>query len=167
MKLPIGRMGKKTEKIAIHGAIKEDLPQIKNLFFESQKYARRFDEDVVVNEQTKQEVGRQTDKLFKEPNGKIFVAEKNKKAVGFIYVAFSPGITKSGWVGEIFVANPLRRKRIGSKLMETGIEWLKQRGARKIELTAFKTNQGALFFYKKHQFKKQPAKFIKLGKEIK
>jgi len=151
----------------IREAVKEDLPQIKSLFLESHKYTGNFDEEVVVNEQTKQEIERQADKIFEELNGKLFVAHQKDRIVGFIYATFSPGILKNGWIGEIFVTKAFRRKRVGSKLMEMGIGWLKQRGAKNAELTVYKTNQKALFFYKEHHFRKQPAKFIRLGKEIK
>ena len=166
-KMKEAQIEKNIEKMTIREVIKEDLPQIKNLFLEAHKYASGFDEEIVVNERTTQEIEKQTDKIFKESNGKLFVAEEKDKIVGFVYATFSPGILKSGWISEIFVAETFRQKGIGSQLIEKGIDWLKQKGAKRVELTAYKINHKALSFYKKHQFKKQPAKFIRLGKEIK
>jgi ribosomal protein S18 acetylase RimI-like enzyme len=150
----------------IREAVKKDLPQLKKLFFEDQKYTKGFDEELVVNEQTKKEMEKDVNRIFKEPNNKIFVAEENGEITGFIIPTFSPGVTRSGWIGSIFINEPFRRKGTGSKLMEKGIEWLKQKRAKKVELTAYKVNQEALSFYKKHNFKKQPAKFVRLGKRI-
>lgn len=150
----------------IREAVEKDLSQLKSLFLEDQKYTKRFDEELVVNEQTKKEMEKEVNRIFKEPNGKILVAEENGKITGFIIPTFSPGTTRGGWISNIFISELFRRKGIGSRLMEKGINWLKQRGAKKVELTAYKVNQKALFFYKKLNFKKQPVKFVRLGKKI-
>jgi GNAT superfamily N-acetyltransferase len=97
----------------------------------------------------------------------FFVAEDKGRIIGFVFVYFSPAILKSGWINEIFVTEAFRRNGIGSKLLEKGIEWLKQKNAKKVELKVYKINQEALSFYKKHHFKKQPAKFIRLERKIK
>lgn len=150
----------------IREAVKKDLSQLKSLFLEDQKYTKGFDKELVVNEQTKKEMEKDVNRIFKEPNNKIFVAEENGEITGFIIPTFSPGVTRSGWIGSIFISEPFRRKGTGSKLMEKGIDWLKQKGAKKVELTAYEVNQEALSFYKKNNFKKQPVKFVRLGKKI-
>ena len=159
--------GKVITPLKTREAIKEDFPQIESLFLEVQKYDTNFDKDVVFDEKTEKETKRSVRRHFIDPNGKFFVAEDKGRIIGFVFVYFSPAILKSGWINEIFVTEAFRRNGIGSKLMEKGIEWLKQKGAKKVELTAYKTNQEALSFYKKHHFEKQPAKFIRLGRKIK
>ena len=150
----------------IREAVKDDSAQLKNLFLEDQKYTRRFDEELVVNKQTKEEMEREVNRIFKEPKHKIFVAEEEEEVVGFIIPRFSPGITRSGWITNIFVSKSFRGRGIGSRLMKKGIDWLKKRGAKKVELTTYGVNQKALSFYRKFNFKKQPTNFVRLMKEI-
>ncbi len=150
----------------IRQAVKNDLAQLKSLFWENQRYTQKFDKEVVVNEQTEKEIERDVEKVFKEPNNQIFVAEENKKIIGFIIANFSPGVIRSGWINEIFVTESFRKRRIGFKLMAKGLDWLKQKEAKKAELMTYKVNQKALSFYQKLGFKKEPAKFVRLGKLI-
>lgn len=150
----------------IREANKKDLPQLQKLFLESQKHEASFDPEVVINEKTPQRVKQLIDEIFRNPDRTLLVAENDGNIVGYILIIYSPGVTKSGWVGEIFITKDARRKGIGSKLMNTAINWLKQKGSRAIKLTAYKTNKTALTFYKKHEFKKEISKFINLTKPI-
>ena len=150
----------------IRQAVKNDSAQLKSLFLENQKYTQKFDKEVVVNEQTEKEIEKDVERAFKEPNNQIFVAEENQKIVGFIIANFSPGVIRSGWINEIFITESFRKKGIGFKLMAKGIDCLKQKGAKKVELITHKLNQEVLSFYQKLDFKKQPAKFVRLGKKL-
>jgi len=151
----------------IREANKKDLPQLKKLFLESQKHEASFDPEVVINEKTPQRINQLIDEVFRNPGRMLFIAENQKNIAGYILVIYSPGVTKSGWVGEIFITESSRRKGIGSKLMNMATNWLKQKRAQAIKLTAYKTNKAALSFYKKQSFKKEPAKLINLTKPIK
>ncbi|MCJ7804415.1 GNAT family N-acetyltransferase [Patescibacteria group bacterium] len=150
----------------IRQAVKNDSVQLKSLFLENQKYTQKFDKEVVVNEQTEKEIEKDIEGIFKEPNNQIFVAEENKKIVGFIIANFSPGVIRSGWLEEIFITSSFRKRGIGFKLMVKSIDWLKQKGAKKVELRTHKLNQEALSFHQKLGFKKQPAKFVRLEKKL-
>ncbi len=106
------------------------------------------------------------ERVFKDLNNRIFLTEVNRRVVGFIVSTFSPGIARSGWISDIFVNEAFRQRGIGFGLMEKGIGWLKKKGVKEIEVTAYQKNQKALSLYKKFNFQREPIKTVRIGKRI-
>jgi GNAT superfamily N-acetyltransferase len=65
-------------------------------------------------------------------NSVVFVAEDNEKLVGFARVQFWDG---AYLVREVFVEQPFRRKSIGSKLLESCENLVRQKGETSVYLT--------------------------------
>lgn len=150
----------------IRKANKKDLSRLTRLSLEFHKLETRFDEDVVVNEQSRKELGRQVKEIFKSPDQMIFVAQKDEEIIGYVVARFSPGLCTSGRINEILVTKSERGKGIGTKLVERALSLLKKKGVKRVKLWVYKKNKKALTLYERLGFEKEPSKVFILGKEI-
>lgn len=108
-----------------------------------------------------------TDKLLHEvetKNGKVFVAEDNDKVIGFIggYIEeqskeelMESKPAKPGVISEFFVTQTHRKGGIGSKLIATMEEYLKQQGCSFVRLEVFGPNIQAREFYSKRGYQER------------
>lgn len=92
--------------------------------------------------------------LLDEENGVIMVAERDATIVGLVQLAvFSdhPYSTRAqpdhAVIGDLVVAEELRRMGIGSRLIAAASDWAKARGAATIELEVWEFNREAEAFY--------------------
>jgi len=74
----------------------------------------------------------ETAKESLDKNSWVFVAEENRKLVGFARVQFWDG---AYFVREVFVAKPFRRQDIGSKLLAKCEDLVRKKGETSIYLT--------------------------------
>ena len=88
----------------------------------------------------------------RDPNG-IFVAKIDEEIVGFI-ACDSNWDEEFGAIHEIAVKREYQGKGIGKRLLKTGIEYLKGKGFKYIELYVGEKNYRAISFYEKFGFKK-------------
>ena len=151
----------------IRRAVKKDFSQIKKLFLESQEYESTLDKNLVVNVSTEKTVHRLIEEIFKNPERRLFVAKDNGEIAGYVWATFCPGMETGGWIADVYVCEPFRRRGIGSKLTMSAFDWMKQRGATKVSLTAYKNDKGALSFYRKLKFESEPPKFVNFFKKTK
>jgi len=79
-----------------------------------------------------------------------FVALINKRIIGSVMGGF---MGDKGWISRLAVLPSWQKKGIGSKLLKTVIDRLKQKGAISINLSIAKSNEDVIEFYKKHGFK--------------
>jgi RimJ/RimL family protein N-acetyltransferase len=92
----------------------------------------------------------------RDPNVAIFVAEAPEGVVGRLSIARDRGLY-SRHVAELglMVAAGARRRGIGTALMEEAIEWARDAGVVKLELTVFPHNEPAIALYRKLGFREE------------
>jgi ribosomal protein S18 acetylase RimI-like enzyme len=86
--------------------------------------------------------------VIESDDAAVFVAEEGQRVIGYTYVALEPLSWNelrgpAGFIHDIVVDEPARRAGIGTKLMQTGVEWLRERGAPRIILWTAAPNAGA------------------------
>ena len=98
-------------------------------------------------------------------NGKIFVAEKNKRVIAFIQgviIEHKKGAdpiydlshmpTKEGWIGLLYVEPEFRGQKIGQKLLDAIKKFFKSQNCTHIKLLVLSDNTDAIAVYKKNNF---------------
>lgn len=84
----------------------------------------------------------------------LFLAEEDTKAVGFIWGTFiNYGISKYGYIDELFVKKEFRRKGIASSLVKTVLEEFKKLKAWAVFVSTSGENEWVRTFYNKFGFK--------------
>jgi ribosomal protein S18 acetylase RimI-like enzyme len=78
----------------------------------------------------------------------VFVAEEEGRVVGYVFAALEPLSWKelrgpAGFIHDVAVAEELRRSGAGTKLMESAIGWLRERGAPRVLLGTAAANDAA------------------------
>lgn len=76
----------------------------------------------------------------------IFVAIEERKVIGFISIWL-----EDNFIHHLYVMENYKKKRVGSKLLETAIQEMKGR----IRLKCLEKNTSAIIFYKRHGFIEQ------------
>jgi ribosomal protein S18 acetylase RimI-like enzyme len=91
----------------------------------------------------------------------VWVAEENKKLIGFCSVGISRDHDRKPETGEIYaiyVDSNSMGKGVGSNLMEKGIETLKAKGFKEATLWVLDTNEKTRRFYQSKGWKEDGAK---------
>lgn len=147
-----------TEIIKIKKAKKEDLKEISILYkkiFLEMPYNEKWTDKILTNKLLE---------VFKKQE--IYVAEINKKIVGFISFCYfymgSKG--KIGYIFELGIDKQYRAGGIGKTLVKRAEEKLKKTGCKSILVDANKESS-AINFYKKLGY--MDVGYIKMGKELK
>ena len=65
---------------------------------------------------------------------------------------------EEGWIDSIFIVEEHRGRGIGEELMRRSVEWLKDRGAKRILLTVTPGNDSVIGFYERFGFR--PRKIV-------
>ena len=92
----------------------------------------------------------------RDPNVAVFVAETPDGVVGRLSIArdhnpYSRHVAELG----LMVAAGVRRKGIGTALMEAAMRWARGAGITKLELTVFPHNEPAITLYRKLGFREE------------
>ena len=98
-------------------------------------------------------------KLHREDENQILVAEVNGKLVGYIHF-LKPMYTRFGlkakycWapIANLYIQPEFRRRGIGTQLMQKCLDYLKSKGATRVELDVWTHNKEAISFYRKFNF---------------
>lgn len=77
--------------------------------------------------------------VLDSPDDCVFVAEEDGAIAGYVYAALEPLSWKelrgpAGFIHDVAVDEEARSGGIGTKLMETAIDWLRERGAPRVVL---------------------------------
>ena len=90
------------------------------------------------------------------PNAAVFVAEDEGLIVGRLSIARDqhPASRHVADLG-LMVAMTHRRQGIGTRLLETALDWARQSEVRKLELHVFPHNEAAIKLYEKFGFVKE------------
>lgn len=92
------------------------------------------------------------EKYLKRNPETCFVAEVENKVVGVI---LSGHDGRRGYIYHTAVSNIARKQGIGTKLVNTAIEALKEQGINKVALVAFETNELGNSFWKSQGFEER------------
>ncbi|MFT8351262.1 GNAT family N-acetyltransferase [Clostridium saccharoperbutylacetonicum] len=92
------------------------------------------------------------EKYIKRNTETCFVAEVENKIVGVI---LSGHDGRRGYIYHTAVSNTARKQGIGTKLVNTAIEALKEQGINKVALVAFETNELGNSFWKSQGFEER------------
>lgn len=96
-------------------------------------------------------------KNFDDPDTVTFVAEANKKIVGFIQVKINKDLSefwglKWGTICLVGVDPDAQAKGIGKTLLKKAIRWFKKMGCKKVDVSTDINNIGALKMYTSQGF---------------
>ena len=156
----------------IREATKKDIPEILEM---SKHFIEEYRKITKMKTKVSVETALRYKKNFFERDldsgdGAIFIAEKDKKSVGYIFVLiFAPGMEKAkkyspGYISDLHIEKEYRKQGIGQKLLKESEKWLKKKGKSEVGLDVSTWNNKAIGLYKKMQFKD---KSIKLEKKLK
>ena len=129
----------------------KDLKFINQLDKESVAYHKRLNKKFYTLSKTDWNIKIKSQKrATSNPNHIILVVEKNKKIIGYVWIA--KGIKKC-IIQELVISKDFRIKGIGKKLIKKGLNLLKRRGYKIFEVKVLTKNKEAIKFYKKIGFK--------------
>ncbi len=103
-------------------------------------------------------------------NGKIIIAEFERKPVGFIGFSIKTQEKEKllyhrphlhGYIHDLYIDDTYRNQKIGTKLLEFAENYFKEQGCEFSRLTVFATNNKAYEFYKRNDYKDRNIDLIK------
>ena len=132
----------------IRPASREDLRAMTRLLHELFAVETEF-----IIDDEKQQCGLQM--LLDSPSANIWVADRRGRVVGMVVcqlvVSTSEGAL-SGWIEDVVVSSPYRRRGLGKALLKSAVDWAHAQGATRIQLLADSRNVPALIFYRKQEW---------------
>lgn len=143
----------------------EHIPKIVDLWIE---FMKEHDE-IIINENSElkefeikdKNIGDAYSKFLKSniesENCAIFIAEENGDIVGYTLIFIKDEIPiyknkKIGVISDLYVKKDFRGRGISSKLMESSMEWFKEKGIKFISAPLYPTNKFAHSLTKKWGF---------------
>lgn len=90
--------------------------------------------------------------IIASPWHDLLIAEDDDKIIGFacLSVTMGPGIRKNAYLEDFVVDSTIRGKGIGSALWNAMLEWVAEKGCKKLEFTCGNGREAAQQFYKNH-----------------
>lgn len=147
-------------------AEKKDLKEFARLRFEANKYAARFDKNVVVSRNSLVNLEKLTEKEFEDPRIMYLLALDGDRMIGIAILSLPVGIDKSAFLGELFIEGEYRRHGVGRLLLERAMNIAKKRGFENFELTVARSNKQAEKFYKNLGFQIKKREYLLLRKSL-
>ena len=97
-------------------------------------------------------------KVMKDPDGCVFVAEEGDAILGYVYAAIEPLSWKelrgeAGFIHDIAVREETRRAGVAAQLLQTAIDWLRERGAPRVVLWTASPNAPAQRLFRRFGFR--------------
>ena len=132
-----------TEAIRIRPAAEADLPELVELLRQLFELEQDFEPDA-----SKQQAGLSL--MLESPFAELLVAECGGRVAGFCGVQLQISTAMGSYAAQIedLVLHPeVRRRGIGSRLLDAAGAWAKQRGARRLQLNCDDQNLPAMRFY--------------------
>ncbi|HEU5162992.1 MAG TPA: GNAT family N-acetyltransferase [Thermoanaerobaculia bacterium] len=96
--------------------------------------------------------------LLDSPDDCVCVAEQDGVVIGYVFAAMEPMSWKelrgpAGFIHDIAVAEESRREGVAAKLIETAVEWLRQRKAPRVVLWTAAPNASAHALFQRLGFR--------------
>ena len=105
---------------------------------------------------------------LREDDVAVFVAEREREVVGYVYAGLEPQSWKelreaSGFVHDVAVDPSARRHGVAAALMDAALEWLRSRGAPRVMLWTAEPNAGAQRLFERIGFRRT---MVEMTKEL-
>ncbi len=96
---------------------------------------------------------------LQEPDAVLFVAEQEERIVGYVYATVEPQSwqelrEESGFIHDLFVDEQARGGRIGIRLLDAALAWLKERGQVQVVLWSAAPNAAAQRVFERCGFRR-------------
>ena len=96
--------------------------------------------------------------VMEDPDGRVFVAEEDGVIEGYVYAALEPLSWKelrgpAGFIHDVAVREEARRAGVAAQLLQTAIDWLRERGAPRIVLWTASQNEAAQQLFRRFGFR--------------
>lgn len=137
----------------IRKAIKEDVSAISKIHVDGWKVAYKgiLPEDFLQNRSYEEQCNKWDNRYFnnKDTTETVLVAEmEDGEVVGFISLdTVSKEVGVDGSIGALYIDKNHQGKGYGTALIKAAVDILKEQGAKRFVLTAFKENKKACSFY--------------------
>lgn len=89
-------------------------------------------------------------KFFKSTS--LVIENKDKKIIGFLLGFISPDNPQEGYLHQLCIVPPWRKKGLAQNLVEEFLNIIRKRGCKRVHLIINPGNKKALNFYKKLEF---------------
>jgi N-acetylglutamate synthase-like GNAT family acetyltransferase len=137
------------KQLNIRVAQKSDISTMANLL--SELFAIEVDFQIDLEKQQ-----RGLELLLDSEQAVVFVAELENQIIGMcsvqLLISTAQG-SKVGLIEDVIISKSYQKQGVGKQLLETVKNWAKQQGLTRLQLLADKTNQNALDFYQKNDWK--------------
>ncbi len=137
------------KQLNIRVAQKSDISTMANLL--SELFAIEVDFEIDLEKQQ-----RGLELLLDSEQAVVFVAELENQIIGMcsvqLLISTAQG-SKVGLIEDVIISKSHQKQGVGKQLLETVKNWAKQQGLTRLQLLADKTNQNALDFYQKNDWK--------------
>ena len=137
------------KQLNIRVAQKTDIPAMANLL--NELFAIEMDFQIDLEKQL-----RGLTLLLESNHAVVFVVELENQIIGMcslqILISTAQG-SKVGLIEDLIITKNHQKQGIGNQLLETIKNWAMQQGLTRLQLLADKTNQNALDFYQKKDWK--------------
>ncbi len=147
-------------EMIIRRAVSSDIESLIDLYGEMEEHARRISSDLMftLGSRWRELTGRYFVEFSNAEDKLVLVALSRGKIVGFLVAMVTEPLPifverEYGSLNDMFVKEEHRGKGLGKRLMETAIEWFKEKKIRRIELRVGASNRDAIAFYESHGFK--------------
>ena len=105
---------------------------------------------------------------LESPDDVVFVAERDGAIAGYVWAALEPLSWKelrgpAGFIHDIAVIDDARRAGIATQLMQTAMDWLRERGAPRVILWTAAPNDAARALFRRLGFRDT---MIEMTKEL-
>lgn len=152
--------------IRINIAKKKDLKDFTRLRFEANKYAAKFDKNVVISGNSLANLEKLTEKEFEDPRIMYLLALDRDRMIGIAILSLPVGIDKTAFLGELFIEEEYRRRGVGHLLLKKAMNVAKKRRFENFELTVAKSNKQAQIFYRNLGFRTKKREYLLFYKSL-
>lgn len=147
----------------------DDLKQLSEIVIE-------FELDKLVSLEKDNQVNREKIAKEQKKNIKKFLADKTyhyllceieDNIIAYIFLSYDNKVYQGeGYINEVYVIPPHRKKGIAKQLVASGIAWLRLQQCKTIDLTVHRKNKAAIELYKKYQFNRLKDDYFAMRKKI-
>lgn len=152
--------------IKVKVAEKKDLKEFAKLRLEANRYAARFDKNVIVSKNSLANLEKLTEKEFEDPRIMYLLVLDRDKMIGIAILSLPVGIDKSAFLGELFIEGEYRGRGVGRLLLEGAMSIAKKKGFENFELTVAKSNKQAQEFYRNLGFRPKKREYLLFQKSL-
>jgi len=97
-------------------------------------------------------------KMIESKDNVVFVADGDGAIAGYVWAALEPLSWKelrgpAGFIHDLAVAEDARRRGVGTQLMQTAIDWLREQGAPRVILWTAAPNEAAQALFRRFGFR--------------